>query len=820
MMRDRNLLAFAVVVGLAAAASASSCTLNTMGEGAPMVTHDSSLAGSGGSLPDALPDTKEAEAAPDVFKDQKAEDGPGDVAIEDAPISDACFPGTKWCGNACVKTEAPEYGCAPGVCSACVIPNATATCTNESCAIEACVGLFADCNGKVLDGCETPINTTTNCAACGASCDLQYAVDDCSDGVHCTIKQCETGHDDCNKVPTDGCEKYIYGDTDNCGTCGHVCTPPNVGDTMKCTDGVCEIDLCKAGTADCDKDNVCEVDKLTDVLNCGACGNVCTFANAVGECKAGVCGLKSCDTDWENCNGNEVDGCESNIKSSKDHCGSCNAPCSTNHGTSPSCDQGLCSLACDDGFDNCNGPAPGNATGDDGCEINLQTDKLNCGSCGGACSAVHGSNVICANGTCSLTCDTGYLNCDGNVPGADSHNNGCEVHKTDDVLNCGVCGTVCSSAGGTPSCNNGVCSITCAAGYANCDNNVTNGCEINTTNDKSHCGNCSTICSSSAGTPACVSSVCTITCNSGSGNCDGNVTNGCETNLISNSLHCGACGAACSQSHGTTTCVGGSCSVQTCSPGYGNCDSDASNACELDTQTSVAHCGPCLAGCNGGCPGGCTQPNATPQCTSGNCVIGSCNTGYLDCSSAAAGCETNGQTDPNHCGLCTKICDKTNGTAGCSLGSCTIACNSLYGNCDGNVGNGCEKSLAADTTNCGVCGKTCGSANGTPACNNGVCAIACNSGYGDCNGTNSDGCETPLNTTNNCGQCGTKCQGANANWTCAGVCAVASCQSGYGNCDGSDANGCEANFNTDNGHCGNCATSCSSPATCKSGVCN
>jgi hypothetical protein len=65
--------------------------------------------------------------------------------------------------------------------------------------------------------------------------------------------------------------------------------------------------------------------------------------------------------------------------------------------------------ACHEGFDNCNDLTS------DGCEAELAVDRSNCGSCGRAC----GIQEICAEGTCTINCDTdddGYQaeECDGN----------------------------------------------------------------------------------------------------------------------------------------------------------------------------------------------------------------------------------------------------------------------------------------------------------------------------------------------------------------------------------------------------------------------
>jgi hypothetical protein len=55
------------------------------------------------------------------------------------------------------------------------------------------------------------------------------------------------------------------------------------------------------------------------------------------------------------------------------------------------------------------------------------------------------------------------------------------------------------------------------------------------------------------------------------------------------------------------------------------------------------------------------------------------------------------------------------------------------------------------------------------------CTIVCNSGYGDCNGSVADGCETNLNNPATCGTCDNDCTGCNSgdavcnNGTCGGT---------------------------------------------------
>jgi hypothetical protein len=70
-----------------------------------------------------------------------------------------------------------------------------------------------------------------------------------------------------------------------------------------------------------------------------------------------------------------------------DNCGGCGVKCPTvSHGTRLCLPFG-CNRACDPGFADCNGMMI------DGCEAQLATDTLNCGSCGHPCAG-------CANGMC------------------------------------------------------------------------------------------------------------------------------------------------------------------------------------------------------------------------------------------------------------------------------------------------------------------------------------------------------------------------------------------------------------------------------------
>src|SRR6185295_5478105 len=120
----------------------------------------------------------------------------------------------------------------------------------------------------------------------------------------------------------------------------------------------------------------------------------------------------------------------------------------------------------------------------------------------------------------------------------------------------------------------------------------------------------------------CGSGSCAIaSCNAGFGNCDGNDANGCEVALTS-LTNCGTCGSACSRANATPTCATGSCAISSCSAGFGNCDAMDPNGCEV-ALTSLTNCGTCGTAC--------TRANATATCATGSCAIGSCNATFGNC---------------------------------------------------------------------------------------------------------------------------------------------------------------------------------------------
>lgn len=666
----------------------------------------------------------------------------GSTVCEDGVCElSACTAGFEDCdgveANGC-ETNTRNSLNACGACGVvCEAENGTATCSAGVCGVQACNFGFDDCDDAYANGCETSIlSENGNCGSCGTSCDSAGADTECLNGL-CRIVDCAAPLEDCNARIVDGCETDTSTSLTSCGTCGQTCAPPNA--VPACSGGICRISSCQSQFRDCDGvlANGCEANILTSTTNCAGCGNACSFPNAVPLCVSGDCTLGACLPGFENCDGIAANGCEVNIRTSLNHCGSCNSVCELTNGIE-ACTNGACVLAgCHPPFSSCDGLDA------NGCETSVSTSVANCGGCGQACD-LPGASERCVGGQCRvLACDSGAGNCDSN------DGNGCETNTQTSVANCGACGNSCTFANGVAACVAGACRLTaCVPGFEDCDGNPANGCEVNLNTNANQCGGCGIVCSFPNSNAACVSGVCTpTTCLSGFGSCDGISGNGCETNTNLSLQNCGGCGQNCNLANATEDCVAGSCLLGTCTGTFRNCDSITSNGCEADLQTSLAHCG--------GCGAVCRATNGVPVCESGACRIGACNAGFEDCNLVRSdGCEVNILTSVTSCGACGAACGTVaNGSPRCAAGLCAInSCTGTFRDCDNTYSTGCETNIGSSTNNCGACGTVCSGANASSmTCVASTCAVAtCAPGFVDRDGLVSNGCEatcSPTSTT-------------------------------------------------------------------------
>ena len=458
----------------------------------------------------------------------------------------------------------------------------------------------------------------------------------------------------------------------------HACAAGCRSDTA-CTDtalrdgGTSPTRRCNTTTREC-------VDCVTDE-HCAA-GTLCVG----GVCVMGCTSARPCPTGQSCCGGACVD-----PQSNRAHCGGCDMGCAVTNGTAL-CMNGVCAVgACTAPFADCNRVAS------DGCETDTQTSTANCGSCGSACAARAHSAVACAAGRCAYTCDTGFADCDGDP------SNGCEADTRASLAHCGACGRACDLANATAACVAGACAVArCNESFGDCDGNAANGCETDLRVSVSHCSACGAACPARpASLQGCVGSRCVLACLSGYQDCDGDATNGCEVDVRTDGRNCGACGRACRVSGGTGACVSGSCGVLACDTGRADCDSDAANGCEVDTQTTTAHCGGCGRACA-------ARSHAVASCAAGACAY-VCEAGYADCDGEAGnGCEVDVRTSLSHCGACGRACSPANATGACVASGCAVAsCDTGFGDCDASAANGCEVDTRTSAANCGRCGNAC-----------------------------------------------------------------------------------------------------------------
>ncbi len=330
-----------------------------------------------------------------------------------------------------------------------------------------------------------------------------------------------------------------------------------------------------------------------------------------------------------------------NLQDDATHCGACGNACPAGQ----SCIAGRC--GCPMGQELCSGAC-----------VDPRTSTMNCGACGNACPM----GQMCVAGACRVDCPLPRTIC-----GAGAAME-C-VDAANDARHCGSCNNACPTpANAASACVMGSCGLgACSAGFANCDSNAANGCEVDTRSDARSCGTCGTVCPALPNAMgACAMGMCGLgACNPGFADCDGNAANGCEVDTRRDTGNCGRCGAACAPiANGTNVCNAGVCGIAGCNAGFANCDGNAATGCEIDTRTNMANCGGCGSVCG-------ALANGTSVCAASQCRVASCNAGFADCNGAPNdGCETNVNTSASHCGRCGMVCP---GGQMCIAGACIAA---------------------------------------------------------------------------------------------------------------------------------------------------
>jgi cysteine-rich repeat protein len=203
-----------------------------------------------------------------------------------------------------------------------------------------------------------------------------------------------------------------------------------------------------------------------NVLNGDGCSSTCQTEVPL------VCGNGVLQASEECDDGNTVatDFCTNTCKNARCGdgivCSTCGEQCDAGGQPSPTCTSTCTVSSCGDGIVN-------TAAGE-------ECDPPNQGSCDATCkiaqtcpsSVPNGLVSQGPNGSCSLQCFSGFADCDQNIT------NGCEVPINNDVNNCGMCGRICAFPNASPSCSNGQCGVAaCSPGWCDRDGNPLNGCE-------------------------------------------------------------------------------------------------------------------------------------------------------------------------------------------------------------------------------------------------------------------------------------------------------------------------------------------------------
>ena len=443
-----------------------------------------------------------------------------------------CAASETLCGSSCVDTDVDPRHC--GGCGT--------TCpTGQVCSAGGCETVCPAGQTECGGGCFTLSSSPQHCGACGTSCEANEV---------CSANRCVTVCPDGQTECSGGCFDLNTA-REHCGACGTSC-----GAGELCSNRSCDVS-CAGGFEECD--GVCR-DTDTDRAHCGGCNLAC----AAGEvCVGGECEV-SCGGTLVECNG-----VCANTDTDRDHCGGCDTAC----GPSEICNGGDCELLCATGLIDCGGVCR-----------DTQVDRNNCGGCNTAC----GAEERCVNGNCLIAC-AGF---------ASAECGGVCTSTATDPLNCGACNNPCATGF---ACDDGAC-----APVAACERDLCGSLCTSLQSDPTNCGTCGTTCPAVASaTPVCAAGACAAVCLTGYADCDRDLAssggNGCEVNTNTDLLHCGACGNACPvPANATAACVGGACGLGQCAPGFENCDGDVATGCEAELATDDLHCGACNNPCASG----------------------------------------------------------------------------------------------------------------------------------------------------------------------------------------------------------------------------
>lgn len=325
---------------------------------------------------------------------------------------------------------------------------------------ESCDGRDNNCNGIVDEGDICPsyqicINGKCVEKPCARN-------EDCPSGKICKNNSCVS----CTDVVDD----HLCGTGKIC--VNSACVEGDCHQDKDCSNGICLTNKCCSDCCrdkkDCAEELICKENKCTQCIDgiedlfCGI-GYICEDKKCIkGECHPSlgclfqkICVNYSCCSPGPTCC-NKDSHCQENMI------------CNSNN-----------NCECKPLFGDCNNKY------DDGCEKDLSGDINNCGLCSQKCVTPN-ADPQCVNGKCQIkNCKPNFKDCN------QKPEDGCEIDITKDKLNCGDCNIICHADNADTKCDQSKCVISaCKPNYADCDQDYTNGCEVDLSSDDNNCKDC------------------------------------------------------------------------------------------------------------------------------------------------------------------------------------------------------------------------------------------------------------------------------------------------------------------------------------------
>jgi hypothetical protein len=272
-----------------------------------------------------------------------------------------------------------------------------------------CAQGYADCDDAV--GCEIALGTADNCTACDDACVYDHATGACA-VAGCELSVCDANFGDCNASDADGCETALNSNTD-CGACGTACGPLEscTGDDVNgysCTDACDDADADGFADANCEPIGGTDCDDSNAAINPAAdetCNDVDDDCDGLTDegFDADGDGYSSCDDDCDDSDADVHPGateiCEDGVDND---CAGGDAECGCLDADLDGFDDAACGgLDCDDNDSNINPDAAESCNqADDNCDGEIDEGD----TCEGAdgCSCATESGLPSAGGLLAL----------------------------------------------------------------------------------------------------------------------------------------------------------------------------------------------------------------------------------------------------------------------------------------------------------------------------------------------------------------------------------------------------------------------------------